>query len=62
MLYNFAFDNNFFFLSWDSYSFAMLHGALYTCFLVLPNFILEIAWYAPAPTKLKIRLGIQRCM
>ncbi len=45
MLYNFAFDNKFFFLvlGQDSYSFAVLHGALYTCFLVLPHFILEIA-------------------
>jgi hypothetical protein len=30
-------------LGQDSYSFAVLHGALYTCFLVLPHFILEIA-------------------
>ncbi len=64
MLYNFAFDNKFFFLvlGKDSYSFAVLHGALYTCFLVLPHFILEIAWYAGVPTKLKIWFGIQRCM
>ncbi len=44
MLYNFAFDNNFYFifLSWDSYSFAVLHGALYTCFLVLPHSTLSL--------------------